>query len=122
MNAARRLTAAAFGRIVPAMAPPFVIDADIRRAATLPAAFYRDPAYLEQARQRIFAPSWQLAGDARRLASPGSVLPCSLLEGCLDEPILFTRDAADEIHCVSNVCTHRGNLLVQGEGSLSGLR
>jgi choline monooxygenase len=50
------------------------------------------------------------------------VVPCSLLEGCLDEPILFTRDAADAVHCVSNVCTHRGNILVQGEGSSNGIR
>ncbi len=104
------------------MVAPIVIDEDIRRAHTLPAAFYRDPAYLEAARQKIFASSWQLAGDARKLAAPGSVAPCSLLEGCLDEPILFTRDAADAIHCVSNVCTHRGNLLVHGEGSLQGIR
>ena len=104
------------------MVAPIVIDADIRRASTLPSTFYRDPAYLAAAREKIFAPSWQLAGDTQRLKSPGSVLPCSLLEGCLDEPILFTRDARDTIHCVSNVCTHRGNLLVQGEGSAPSIR
>jgi choline monooxygenase len=104
------------------MLAPIVIDADIRRASALPGAFYRDPAYLAAARERIFARSWHLVGDAHRLKSPGSVLPCALLEGCLDEPILLTRDASDVLHCVSNVCTHRGNLLVQGEGSAAGIR
>src|SRR5262249_32980777 len=78
--------------------------------------------YLEAAREKIFARSWQLVGDAHRLKSPGSVPPCTVLEGCLDEPILLTRDAKDALHCVSNVCTHRGHLLVQGEGSASGIR
>lgn len=104
------------------MVPPIVIDADVRRASTLPAAFYRDPAYLAAARERIFAPSWQLAGDTRRLRSPGSVVPVSLLEGCLDEPLVFTRDADDRLHCLSNVCTHRGTVLVQGEGNAAGMR
>lgn len=104
------------------MVAPIVIDPDIRRASTLPAAFYRDPAYLEAARERIFARSWQLVGDTHRLKSPGSVVASSLLEGCLDEPILLTRDTGDVLHCLSNVCTHRGNLLVQGEGSAGGIR
>jgi choline monooxygenase len=104
------------------MAPPIVIDPDIRRAHTLPAAFYRDPAYLAAAKAKIFAPSWQLAGDAGRLAEPGSLAPSSLLEGCLDEPLLFTRDQGGALHCLSNVCTHRGNLLVKAAGKAAGLR
>lgn len=101
---------------------PFTIDADIRRASTLPAEVYRDPRWYDLARERMFRRSWQLLGDTDRLKGPGSVAPTSLLEGLVDEPILLTRDEKDRVHCLSNVCTHRGNLLVEGEGHQQVLR
>ena len=90
----------------------FVIDPDIRRAATLPARVYSDPALFERGKERIFARSWQLVADLASLKAPGTVVPATFLEGGCDEPILLTRDAADRLSCLSNVCTHRGNLLV----------
>jgi choline monooxygenase len=45
-----------------------------------------------------------------------------MLEGFLDEPLLFTRDTEDRLHCLSNVCTHRGNLVVEGPGNARQLR
>jgi choline monooxygenase len=91
------------------------IDPDIRRAATLPAEVYREAAYFEAARQRVFARSWQFVSDTDRLKGPGHMLPTTVLEGYLDEPLLLTRDSQDNLNCLSNVCTHRGNLLVEGE-------
>ncbi|MDP9122434.1 MAG: Rieske 2Fe-2S domain-containing protein, partial [Acidobacteriota bacterium] len=92
----------------------WTIEEDIRGAATLPAEVYADPGYLALARERIFARSWQWVGDADAVKVPGQVLPVTLLEGLLDEPLLLTRDARDELHCLSNVCTHRGTLLCPG--------
>jgi phenylpropionate dioxygenase-like ring-hydroxylating dioxygenase large terminal subunit len=100
----------------------FEIDDDIRKASTLPGWFYSDPELFARSRERIFARSWQFAGDGDRLKGPGKVFPTTLLEGCLDEPLLLTRDAGDQVHCLSNVCTHRGNLLCKGEGVEQGLR
>lgn len=100
----------------------FDIDADIRRARTLPAAVYTSPEVYAAARERIFARSWQLVGDADRLRVPGQVLPVTLLPGLLDEPLLLTRDRADRLHCLSNVCTHRGNLVEESEGVRQVLR
>ncbi len=91
------------------------IDPDIRRAETLPAFAYRDPAVFERAREAIFPRAWQLVADLDRLKTPQRVLPATLLEGALPEPLLLTRDAEDRIHCLSNVCTHRGNLVADGE-------
>jgi len=53
---------------------------------------------------------------------PGQVAPLTLLKGCLDEPLLLIRDERDQLHCVSNVCTHRGNLVCEQGGVMSGLR
>ncbi len=87
------------------------IDADIRRAETLPAWFYRDPEVFAWAREQLFARSWQLAPDADAVKVPQQVHPFLFLEGCVDEPLLLTRTAADEVFCLSNVCTHRANLV-----------
>ncbi|MGN6525636.1 MAG: aromatic ring-hydroxylating oxygenase subunit alpha [Burkholderiaceae bacterium] len=91
---------------------PFAIDPDITRAHTLPSSFYRDPATYALAKERVFARSWQWLGDTTDVAEPGSLSPRQMLPGCLDEPLLLARDLGGELRCLSNVCTHRGNLLV----------
>ena len=98
------------------------IAADIRAASTLPARFYSDPDLFDRVRERIFATSWQLAADTDRVKVPGQVCPITLLEGMLDEPILLARDQEDRLHCLSNVCTHRGNIVVESEGVQNVLR
>ncbi len=98
------------------------VDPDIRRASTLPGRFYADSELYDRTRERVFVRSWQLVADAGRVATPGRVCPLTLLEGLLDEPLLLTRDLDDQPHCLSNVCTHRGNLVVEGPGDLRGLR
>jgi choline monooxygenase len=103
-------------------APRFFVDPDIRRAQTLPAEFYRDAEVYRGLSERVLARSWQFVADVDRLRSPGQCLPVSLLPGCLDEPLVLTRDAQDALHCLSNVCTHRANVVVPGEGSFPQLR
>lgn len=100
----------------------FDIAADIRHAATPPARFYADPAAFDACRERIFAHSWQYVGDLEQVRVPGQVAPVTMLEGCLDEPLLLTRDAADQLHCISNVCTHRGALVCEHPGNERFLR
>ena len=87
----------------------FEILSDIRSAQTLSSEFYTDEVYFEESKRKIFARSWQLVGS-----EPGvnNVTPKTLLEDFLDEPILLTRDEESQVHCFSNVCTHRGKILV----------
>lgn len=98
------------------------IHPDIRRASTLPGWTYGDARVFEASREKIFARSWQWVGDVDRLKVPGSTLPFTLLPGCLDEPLVLTRDTADALHCLSNVCTHRGMLVCPGAGVEQTLR
>lgn len=100
----------------------FRIDADIARAKTLPAWVYSDADVHRRALERVFLPSWQLVADVDRLKVPGRVVPVTLLEGSLNEPILLTRDRDDRLHALSNVCTHRGNLVAESEGVETVLR
>ena len=95
------------------MAFAFTIDPDVTPARTLPSAFYLDPAVHALTRERVFARTWQWLGDLDDVAAPGSLSPREMLPGHLDEPLLLARDAAGELRCLSNVCTHRGNILVR---------
>ncbi|HEY9776833.1 MAG TPA: SRPBCC family protein [Planktothrix sp.] len=97
-----------------------IIGSDIRSAETLPTEYYRDPKYFELAKDRIFARSWQLAVDGDRLDAAGKCLPWTMLEGYLDEPLVWTRDDQNKVHCFSNVCTHRGNIIVENECQSNG--
>src|SRR5256885_6850048 len=91
----------------------YSVDRDITVASTIESAFYRDEAAYALARERIFARTWQWIGDLADVAAPGALSPRELLPGLLDEPLLLARDAAGTLRCLSNVCTHRANLLVQ---------
>ena len=90
----------------------YSIDPDITAAATLPGTFYSDGAAFAAMRERVFARTWQWIGGVDDVSEPGSLSPRELLPGCLDEPLLLARDAGGELRCLSNVCTHRGNILV----------
>jgi choline monooxygenase len=94
----------------------FDIQPDIRTCRTLPGRFYADRDAFERARDHVFSRSWQFLGDANLVRVPGQVAPLTLLDGCLDEPLLLTRDDADQLHLLSNVCTHRGALVCEHAG------
>lgn len=102
---------------------PIEIDPDIRCAHTLPASVYADQQWFDLARERIFSRSWHVVGDTSMARTPRSAHPVALLEGCLDEPLLLARDDADQLRCLSNVCTHRGALVCEHpDNSCSHLR
>ena len=86
----------------------FEIEPDIRKARTLGSEFYTDPAYIELSKEKIFARTWQFLGRADDVES---LKPATIMPGFLDEPVLLVKTAND-LACLSNVCTHRGNILV----------
>ena len=88
------------------------VDPDITVASTLEGRFYSDAAMFDRLRERVFARTWQWIGDLADVAEPQSLAPRTLLPGFLDEPLVLARDAAGTLRCLSNVCTHRGNILV----------
>jgi choline monooxygenase len=100
----------------------FSIDPDASRAETLPAAVYGDPGWHRQLVDRVLARSWQLVADSAELRVPGHHKPVVFLEGSVNEPLLLTRDRDDKPHCLSNVCTHRGMLVAEHEGTSAFLR
>ena len=88
----------------------FDIHEDITRARTIGSAFYSDPDFYESSLDKIFARSWQFVCPALEV---NNLRPHLFLEGSIDEPLLFSKAGQDRIRCVSNVCTHRGAILVE---------
>lgn len=95
---------------------PFTIQPDVARAATIHKRFYLDEDVWRLALERIFARSWQWIGDLRDVAAPLALSPREVLPGSLDEPLLLVRDAAGTLRGLSNVCTHRGKVIVEAPG------
>src|SRR5688572_262261 len=100
----------------------FFVEADISRAKTILTDVYNSTEFVEMAREKIFAGSWQFAGDTDMVQTNGSCHPFTVLESFIDEPLLVTRDETGQLHCLSNACTHRGNLVVYENCRLSNLR
>lgn len=98
------------------MAHKFNIDPDISKAETLPASFYKNESVFEAIKEQVFLKSWQWIGDENLVRRPESVYPFVLLDHYLTEPMLLTKGANDDISCLTNVCTHRGNLVALNPG------
>ncbi len=100
----------------------FHINPDITLAETPPSDFYSSEEYYELCKEKIFSKSWQMIADTDNIKIMNQVYPVTMLDGCLNEPILLTRDDSDNISCISNVCTHRGNIVAESPAILKQLR
>ncbi len=91
--------------------PRFFIDPDIAKAKTPHTDLYTDPVLFELMKEQLFAPSWQFVGDTDLVAGASNVYPFTLLENYIEEPLVLVRDEQGGVRILSNVCTHRGNLI-----------
>ena len=99
-----------------------IMDKNIATAKTLNTDFYLKDEYFEAAKEKIFSKAWQFVGDTDQVKESGTVHPVNLLEHYINEPLLLSRDKSGTLHCLSNVCTHRGNLLVEQPCQLKDIR
>jgi choline monooxygenase len=90
----------------------FFVDPDIRKAATLHSDFYTSDEIFEQSKHQLFKSSWQYVYDTDSFNSNDRIVPKFILPHFLDEPVVLVKQNKDDILCLSNVCTHRGNILV----------
>jgi phenylpropionate dioxygenase-like ring-hydroxylating dioxygenase large terminal subunit len=86
--------------------------------ATLPAAWYSDPAMLRLEQDAIFRRNWQYAGHVEHVAEPGDWF--TTFAGTI--PIVVTRDHAGNVNAFVNVCRHRGHIVATGAGHRASLQ
>jgi len=92
--------------------------ADLPRAATLPAAYYLDPAMYEREKTEIFGRTWQLVARIDDLARPGDFVPATIL----DEPIVITHGTDGLLRGFYNVCRHRAGQVALSKGNRKSLQ
>ncbi|MCB0704798.1 MAG: aromatic ring-hydroxylating dioxygenase subunit alpha [Saprospiraceae bacterium] len=93
------------------------IAEDIKIAKTLPSAFYRSEKLFSEVQNHIFEKSWQFVCSTSELPKDSGYFPFEFIQNLIPEPLLFSRDKLGALFCLSNVCTHRGNLLAYEPGS-----
>ena len=84
------------------------INKDISISQTMPSFYYLDDDYYKLSIDKIFKKSWQVITDKNSVKS--KIYPFIFLKDSVNEPLILTYDRGD-YKCLSNVCTHRGNLL-----------
>ncbi|MCY4013458.1 MAG: aromatic ring-hydroxylating dioxygenase subunit alpha [Gammaproteobacteria bacterium] len=75
----------------------------------LPASAYRDQSWLQAEKERIWHGDWVFVTTEDALPLPGDQLPVTIG----DQPVLLLRNQAGELRALSNLCAHRGTLLVE---------
>ncbi|MDA7502022.1 aromatic ring-hydroxylating dioxygenase subunit alpha [Chitinophagales bacterium] len=90
------------------------LNTNIKSSETLPASFYSNAEIFELAKEKIFANSWQWVGQRRELFTGAEqFVPFEFMDGFIPEPLLLSKGKEESLTCMSNVCTHRGMLLLQ---------
>lgn len=97
---------------------PYAVAPDIAEARTLPGRYYRDRDVWDVQRQRLFPRTWHLFPEGSA-PTRGEQVPWTLLPGALDEPLVLVGDGP---RCLSNVCTHRGAVIVDERQQARALR
>lgn len=98
----------------------FLVDANIRRAETLPASAFVDTEFLELELETLFARTWLVvpqdtcseAGPEalqKTLAKSGSRVPLTVL----GNPLFLLKGQDGRLSCFPNVCTHAWHALVE---------
>ena len=80
---------------------------------SLEARYYTDPEIFEIEKAGLLSRTWQFAGHASQLKSPGDYFAFELA----DESLFCIKGRDGEIRTFYNVCQHRAHQLVSGAGS-----
>jgi choline monooxygenase len=91
---------------------------DLSRAATLPARWYIDPAFLQAEKESIFYRTWQPIGRLDMVQRVGDFFTCEVL----GEPLVATRDKDNQLRAFYNVCRHRAGPVASGKGNRKSLQ
>lgn len=98
----------------------YKVDENIANAETLPSSFYRDKAEFVNITDTLLSKSFQWLGDRSLLNEDINAIPIEFYPNIIGEPLLLIK-SGQEFSILSNVCTHRGNLLITTPGKYNKL-
>ena len=87
---------------------PFNVHPDIKKASTPDSKIYSDSALHNEIIENAFRQSWLYVTDSKSVRN-WTCFPFKLF----GEPLMITKSPGDDLKCLSNVCTHRGNILIK---------
>ena len=92
------------------------VNKKIEEASTIDSSFYTSKnVFLES--KKIFENSWQYVTHDASLVKKNA-FPFFYVDEYINEPLLLFRDSKSQLNCFSNVCTHRGSILVEEHSQL----
>ena len=100
----------------------FFVDPDINKAETLPSSFYKNDEQFEEVKEKVFANSWQFVGHNSILPINVNTYPFEFMQGFINEPLLIVKNQDESLKCLSNVCTHRANIIIHNTGQVKDLK
>ncbi len=89
-----------------------MVEKNIKKAKTFPSKLYFDDEQFTKLRESIFIKNWQFVGDKTQINDDGDAMPYEFMEGYIPEPLIIVNNNK-KIQSFSNVCTHRGNILLE---------
>ena len=89
-----------------------MLNKNIKKAKTLPSEFYYSRGKFDDLKEKVFAKNWQFICDTSKLTNAGDAVPYDFVKGYIEEPLILINNN-NEIQSFTNVCTHRGNILVE---------
>lgn len=88
-------------------------QAGYNEAWSMPRSYYTNPGILALEREHLFGAEWICIGRGDEIPKPGDYMSFQLC----DEPLVALRGEDGNIRIFSNVCRHRGAILVEGRGN-----
>jgi phenylpropionate dioxygenase-like ring-hydroxylating dioxygenase large terminal subunit len=82
----------------------------------LPPAAYTSDAWWEHEQEALFTNQWALVGSVDELAEPGDYVTATIGHA----PLVVLRGPSGELAAFHNLCRHRGMVLLEGAGHVSG--
>ena len=82
-------------------------------ATAMPPEFYSSAELLQKETEAIFLKSWICVGRADEIPESGDYYTLEII----GEPLLVVRSQDGSCKVLSNVCRHRGSVLMQGTGN-----
>ena len=89
-----------------------MLNKNIKQAKTLPSEFYYSHEKFKDLKEQVFAKNWQFICDTSKLTNEGDAVPYDFIKDYIQEPLILINNN-NKIQSFTNVCTHRGNILVE---------